>query len=119
MILRINANYEGINSTIEVKGKVINNIFEIKEPYVSAYEMIDYDLVEEFNEWMNLVEEEIFDYDPRASSSVVRVNLEEDGIINQQYIIENPNHSNTKHEHKFKHVLINIMATDENRPSWK
>ncbi|NLY47074.1 MAG: hypothetical protein GX053_13955 [Tissierella sp.] len=78
--------------------------------------MIEYDLVDEFNELMSLIEGKIFDYDPKGTSSYMRVSLEGDGLINESSIIETLDNINRSYGHKSKNIMLCIKASDNSRP---
>ena len=116
MILNIETEYEGIHNFVEIKARIINKIFEIEEPYISELRMMEHDLMDEFNHLMDFMEAEIFDHDPKGTSAVVKLNLEGDGLINEQYIVEVLEDMNKNHTHRSKHMLLNIIASDH-RPN--
>ncbi|MDR7870018.1 MAG: hypothetical protein RIN55_04110 [Tissierellaceae bacterium] len=116
IILRINTEYEGIKDTIEVKGKVINQLFEIKEPLVTEEKMIQQNLVNEFNTLMNTFEDEIFNHDSKATSSVSKINIEGEILINENNIVETLDNFTRNYDYKAKHLLINAKVSDENIP---
>lgn len=117
IIIRLQFEYEGINTTVDAKGRIINKIFEIEEPYISEPMMIEHNLVEEFNEFMDLIENEIFDYDPKGSVSVIQLNLEGNGLIDEANIKESLDNSNKSYRHIGKHMLINIKKSSEINPT--
>lgn len=116
MVINIEIENEGISNFLEVRGTCINKIFEIKDPYICESRIIEYNLVDVFNNLMILIEEEIFDYDPKATSSFMRVNLEGDGFINEDSIIEILDDIQRSYGHKSKNILLCIKASDDKRP---
>ena len=116
MIVNIEVENEGIGNYIEVKGRCINNIFEIIDPYICESKMLEYNLANEFNNLILLLEEEIFEYDPKGTSSYMRVNLEGDGFINEDSIIEILDNIQRSYGHKSKNTLLCIKASGGKRP---
>ncbi len=116
MIIDIEVENQGISKSIEVRGRCINNIFEIKDPYICESKMIEYNLANEFNNLILLLEEEIFEYDPKGSSSYMRVNLEGDGFINEDSIIEILDNIQRSYGYKSKNTLLCIKASAGNIP---
>lgn len=116
IIIDVETEYEGIKNNVEVRGTVINEIFEIEESFITESRIIELNLDEEFKELINSIEEEIFDYDPKPPSYYVKVNLEEDGYINENYITETLGNINRTYGHIGKLVAINIKASDNKRP---
>lgn len=117
IIIDVETEYEGIKNNVEVRGGIINKIFEIEESLITESTMIEYNLNEEFNELVNLIEEEIFDYDPKPPAYYVRANLEVDGYIDKSYITETLENISRTYGHNGKLVSINIKATDDNKPT--
>lgn len=116
MIINIEVENEGISNFVEVKGTCINSIFEIMDPFICESKTIEYNLVNKFNNLILLFEEEIFEYDPKGTSSYMRVNLEGDGFINEDSIIEILDNIQRSYGHKSKNTLLCIKASDVKRP---
>lgn len=119
MYIILTTEYEGIKNNLEIKSKIINKIFEIKEAYISGPKMIEYDLLEEFIDLMDFIEEEIYDHDPKGTVSFSKINLENDGFINENFISEQIDLVGKKYIYTGKYNLINIIASDDKRPSWE
>ena len=116
MILRFQTEFEGIDNIIEVRGKVINEIFEIKEPFINELNMTENNLSGKFKNLMDNFENEIFDYIPIGNSPIVKINLDKNALIDEKSIIDDYGNIIETYNYTSNYVLLNIKSGD-NRPT--
>lgn len=114
MILRIETEYEGIKDIYEIKGKVINKLFEIDEPFISENNVIEKNLVDEFHKLMDVFEDEVFDYEPKGTTPVVKINLDESVIVDDKYITDEYGNIIKTYDYQ-NYVLLNIKSTNDKK----
>lgn len=116
LVISIETEYGNKKRTLEAKGKIIHQIFEIKEPYICEDKMEAYNLLDDFNDLMNLIENDIFDHDPKGTSSAISMNFDGNVLVDGNYISGLLNNRSSFHGYTGKHVFINIKDLGEDRP---
>lgn len=109
-ILNLDTKYRGISRFSEVYGPIVNIIFEIGEPYIFERDL-DKKYSEEYCRLMDVIEEDIFDYDCNMTGSMKRINT--NGIINidNEFIRRKDReygHNKILSDYAGKKILLNI-----------
>lgn len=119
LIMKFESEHDGISKTIKVIGKVINELFEIKEPYISRTKMVNNNLEDEFDNLMNIFEEQIFNHDSKNITPDFKINLKNSAEINGKYVTENHRGTNIDYEYKARRVSINLKSLGDEKPILK
>ncbi len=113
MILRFKSDFEGRGNLVEVRAKLINRLFEIEEAYIDEQYVLNENLSVDFYSLMDLCEDEIFDFDPKGPSMVVKMNLDKNAKIDERYIVDDCGNIIMTYNHLNSYVLLNIKSKDD------
>lgn len=113
IIMRFKTDFQGRKGMVEVKAKIINSLFEIEESYIDDFLILGNNLSDSFNTLMDTFEKDIFDFDPKGSSLVEQINLDENARIDDRYIVNDCGNIIKTYNCSNSYLLLNIKSREE------